>query len=154
MAVVTEDSSAGGSFWTELFSGRITKARQGRIVRQLTALAIWVVVWLGSWQLFETLRSGVLPGLRESAFGQYVIFGAPTMTALVGMWIGFRLVCWPRFASFLIDVEAELSKVSWPSKTELYKAAGVVIFVMVFIALILFCFDMLWQAIFDWLRVS
>jgi preprotein translocase subunit SecE len=76
------------------------------------------------------------------------------MTALVGMWIGFRLVCWPRFASFLIDVEAELSKVSWPSKTELYKAAGVVIFVMVFIALILFCFDMLWQAIFDWLRVS
>lgn len=154
MTAVTEDSSVGGSFWAELFSGRIPKARQGRIVRQLTALSIWVAAWLGSWQLFETLKSGLFPDLRDSAAGPYVIYGLPVLMAIAGMWIGFRIVCWPRFASFLIDVEAELSKVSWPSKSELYKAAGVVIFTMAFMATVLFCFDMLWQAIFDWLRVS
>lgn len=31
---------------------------------------------------------------------------------VVGIWFGYRLVNWPRFADFLISVEAELNKVS------------------------------------------
>jgi preprotein translocase subunit SecE len=154
MAAIPEDSSTSGTLWAELFSGRIPKARQGRIVRQLTCLAIWLAVWLGSWQLFETLRSGLFQDLKSYNWGTYVIYGLPVLAVALGMWVGFRVVCWPRFASFLIDVEAEMSKVSWPSKNELYRAAGVVIFTMAFLAVILFCFDLFWQVIFDWFKVS
>jgi preprotein translocase subunit SecE len=64
------------------------------------------------------------------------------------------LVNWPKFADFLISVEAEMTKVSWPTKTELYRASLVVIFTMALMAVVLFVFDLVWQAIFDWLRVS
>jgi preprotein translocase subunit SecE len=70
------------------------------------------------------------------------------------MWLGYRLVNWPRFADFLIAVEAEMSKVSWPTKTELYRASTVVIFTMAFLALLLFCYDAIWQFLFDLLGVS
>jgi preprotein translocase subunit SecE len=154
MTTVPEDSTMGGSLWAELFSGHIPKARQGRIVRQLTCLSVWLATWLGAWQLYETLRSGVIADFQSSSSGGYFLYGLPILAVAAGMWFGFRLVCWPRFASFLIDVESEMSKVSWPTKNELYKAAGVVIFTMAFMAAILFCFDLIWQFIFDWLRVS
>jgi preprotein translocase subunit SecE len=70
------------------------------------------------------------------------------------MWFGYRLVNWPRFADFLIAVEAEMSKVSWPTKTELYRASMVVIFTMFFLAILLFCYDAFWQLLFDVLKVS
>jgi preprotein translocase subunit SecE len=76
-----------------------------------------------------------------------------TLTAL-GMWFGYRVVNWPRFADFLIAVEAEMSKVSWPSKTELYRASMVVIFTMAFLAILLFCYDAIWQWLFELLGVS
>jgi preprotein translocase subunit SecE len=70
------------------------------------------------------------------------------------MWFAYRLVNWPRFADFLISVEAEMSKVSWPPKTELYRASMVVIFTMAFLAILLFCYDAIWQLLFDLLGVS
>jgi preprotein translocase subunit SecE len=72
----------------------------------------------------------------------------------LGMWLGFRLINWPRFADFLIAVEAELGKVSWPKLNELYRASMVVIFTMAFLALLLFCYDALWQLLFEALGVS
>ncbi len=35
---------------------------------------------------------------------------------MVGLWLCFRLVNMPRFADFLIAVEAEMNKVSWPTR--------------------------------------
>ena len=40
----------------ELARTKVYKPNQGRIVRQLTALAIWVIVGLGCWSLHGTLR--------------------------------------------------------------------------------------------------
>jgi len=154
MATITEDSSSSRSLLTELFAGSIYKGRQGRIVRQLTCLAIWLTVWLGCWQLYDAFRAGLIEGWRGQTYGPYLIAGIPLALAAVGMWIGYRLVNWPKFADFLISVEAEMTKVSWPTKNELYRASLVVIFTMAFMAVLLFCYDMIWQAIFDWLRVS
>ena len=78
----------------------------------------------------------------------------PTTLVLVGMWLAFRAVNWPKFADFLISVEAEMTKVSWPGKTELYRASMVCIFTMAFLAVILFAYDLIWQAIFDFIGVS
>ena len=42
---------------------------------------------------------------------------------------------------------------SWPSKEELIRSSLVVIFMMFFLALVLFGFDLFWQFLFKWLGV-
>ena len=64
-------------------------------------------------------------------------------------WAAFRLVQWPRFADFLISVEAEMSKVSWPARAELLRASAVVILVIFLLAVILFAYDFIWKSIFS-----
>ena len=156
MATVSEDSESGSSLFSELFAGSLYKAKQGRIVRQVTCLALWLSIWLGAWQLYETLGSYSYSDWSEStrgllANGTYVF---PVLLVAIGMWFSFRLVNWRKFADFLISVEAEMTKVSWPTKTELYRASMVVIFTMAFLALLLFAYDLVWQAIFDGIGVS
>ena len=63
-------------------------------------------------------------------------------------WIAFRLVNWPRFADFLIAVEAEMAKVSWPSRRELIRSSVVVLVNMVALAALLWIFDAAWFAFF------
>jgi preprotein translocase subunit SecE len=125
----------------------VYKPNQGRIVRQLTALAVWVVVGLGCWRLYATLRANMEPG-------SYVVLAIPAVLLLAGLWFGYRVVNWPRFADFLIAVEAEMNKVTWPSKDELIRASIVVIFTIFFLAMALFLFDVIWQFIFDLLGVT
>jgi preprotein translocase subunit SecE len=76
---------------------------------------------------------------------QYVI---PLTLLVVGFWAGFRIVNYARFADFLIAVEAEMNKVSWPSKPELIRSSMVVIFVVFTLALILFTYDFIWRFVF------
>lgn len=135
----------------EMFAGSVYKGRQGRIVRQLSCLAIWLLFWFGAWQLYEVLRGGFFDSVRNVPA---VIYGVPAAFALLGTWFGYRVVNWPKFADFLISVESELSKVSWPTKSELYRAAIVVIFTMGILSVLLFFYDLAWQAIFEYLRVS
>tara|TARA_R110002073_G_scaffold59094_9_gene149275 strand:- start:8056 stop:8499 length:444 start_codon:yes stop_codon:yes gene_type:complete len=132
---------------SELFHTKVYKPNQGRIVRQLTALAIWVVVALGCWSLYATLR-GFLPA------GSMLIPAIPMVALAIGVWIGYRLVNWPQFADFLIAVEAEMNKVTWPAKDELIRASVVVIFTIFFLAIALFLFDVVWQFIFNFLGVT
>jgi preprotein translocase subunit SecE len=72
---------------------------------------------------------------------------------LLGLWVAFRIVNVPRFADFLISVEAEMNKVSWPSKTELWRATAVVIFVIFALSFILFMFDAIWSFLFKLLQI-
>jgi len=132
---------------TSLFQASVYKPTQGRIVRQLTALAIWVIVALGCYRLSFAVSSGFLG-----------IPAAPTLVPMVllvsGLWFGFRIVNWPRFADFLISVEAEMAKVTWPSKAELIRASIVVIVTIIILAVSLFLFDIVWQWFFNLIGVT
>ena len=145
----SENGSLIGTMLGELAKTKIYKPAQGRIVRQLTALAIWVIVGLGCWSLHGTLR-----GSGSFAEMQWVEKGIPFLLLLFGAWFGFRIVNLASFADFLIAVEAEMNKVTWPSKDELVRAAIVVIFTIFFLAISLFLFDILWQKIFSILGVT
>jgi preprotein translocase subunit SecE len=48
----------------------------------------------------------------------------------------------PAFADFLISVEGEMNKVSWPSRGELFRASIVVMLVIFFLAALLFFYDL------------
>ena len=64
---------------------------------------------------------------------------------VVGLWLCFRLVNLPKFADFLIAVEAEMTKVSWPTRHELIRGSVVVIVTLVFLAAMLTVYDLIWQ---------
>jgi preprotein translocase SecE subunit len=89
-------------------------------------------------------RDGLNLGLR---------FLIPGVLLLLGLWMSYRMVNVPVFADFLISVEAEMNKVSWPTRTELFRASMVVLILMFSLAVILFCFDLLWKMIFTMLGI-
>jgi preprotein translocase subunit SecE len=139
------------SFVQDLFQFGVYKRNQGRIVRQVTFATIAISLLLGAWQLFDVLSVAdrnaawyLVPGME---------FIAPGLILLVGAWFAYRLVNFPQFADFLISVEAEMNKVSWPSRTELIRSSLVVIFLMFFLAFVLFGFDLVWQILFKALGV-
>jgi len=140
-----------GEFFQELFHVGLYKRSQGRIARQVTAVALAVLVGLGSWRLH-----GELVGLTEDVALDYglrvallLVYGLPIVLLLAGWWISYRLVNLPVFADFLISVEAEMNKVSWPSRSELIRSVLVVIFVIFFLATVLLSFDVVWRWILD-----
>ena len=79
---------------------------------------------------------------HERAIG--IIYGVPVVVCLVLGWVVFRLVNYPRFAEFLISVEAEMNKVSWASKQELYRATVVVLSTMIILGAVLMIYDTIW----------
>lgn len=121
--------------WRELFSFGIYKRSQGRIARQVTFAALAVVVALGAWSLHQYLTDRSMT----------VQLGAAGAVLLVGWWMSYRAVNMPRFADFLIAVEAEMNKVSWPSKGELFRSSVVVIVTMFGLAATLYFYDLFWQ---------
>lgn len=125
------------SFVGEIFHVGLYKPSQGRITRQVTCGVLWTVIALASLRLYQTLY--------EADVWQYI---GPMALLVVGFWAAYRAVNYPKFADFLIAVEAEMNKVSWPSKGELIRSSVVVIFVIFMLAVVLFGYDVLWQYLF------
>ncbi|MEQ8791822.1 MAG: preprotein translocase subunit SecE [Pirellulaceae bacterium] len=148
---------SGGSVWAELFHFGVYKQSQGRIARQLTFVVLAVGIALAAYRLWETMRLTPLPQWipQASALETYLAIDhtLPLTLLLVGLWISFRVVCIPRFADFLIAVEAEMNKVSWPSRGELVRSSMVVIGIILVLAVLLTSFDLLWYTIFSALGV-
>lgn len=133
----------------ELFASGLYKRNQGKMVRQVTAFTIFAVAAALAWRTHALFISPAL-GDQNRAVGYLIALAL----AGVGCWIGYRLVNWPKFADFLISVEAELNKVSWPTQRELVRASIVVIFTILFLSAILFGYDALWKFLFEFLGIA
>lgn len=125
------------SFVGEIFHIGLYKPTQGRITRQVTCATVWLVIGLAAYKLYQTLY----------AAGEWQYIGSFALL-VTGLWAGYRLVNYAKFADFLIAVEAEMNKVSWPSWAELVRSSLVVIFVIFFLAIVLFGYDMIWKFVF------
>jgi preprotein translocase subunit SecE len=128
---------SAGSFVGEIFHVGLYKPSQGRITRQVTCVVFWTVIALASFKLYQTLI--------QADVWRYI---GSLGLLIVGFWAAYRAVNFPRFADFLIAVEAEMNKVSWPSKGELIRSSVVVIFVIFMLAIVLFGYDVFWQYLF------
>ena len=136
----------------ELLRAGVYKKSQGRITRQVTFAALAVTVLLGLWRLSATLHAtypdGVLPVLQARRAGLVPVLRAAgrccwppaggSRTALVNL---------PSFADFLISVEAEMNKVSWPSRGELFRASVVVLLTIIILGFLLAAMDLVWIAV-------
>ena len=152
---MSTDQAAGRSLISEIFAANIYKRNQGRIVRQLTCLAMWLALALGCWRLYTVVMVDMdLPETLSPFVEGLIRRGIPLLVLIAGVWITFRIVNWRRFADFLIAVQAEMNKVTWPGNSELVKASLVVIFTIAFLAALLFGFDLFWRAIFENLGIA
>lgn len=131
-----EKNIAASPLFSELFHLGLYKPSQGRLVRRITFAALAIAAAIGAWQLSDTTL------LMQS--GQAVQYGIPCLVLALGVWIAFRAVNMPRFADFLIAVEAEVNKVSWPSRGELVRSTIVVLITIGLLTVALFAYDILW----------
>lgn len=141
--MVKEKNAAALPLYRELFQLGIYKRSQGRIARQATFAVLVIVVLLAAWRVSELGRN----------INHVVQFGVPAAIGLIGVWFAFRLVNLSSFADFLIAVEAEMNKVSWPTRPELVRSSIVVILLIVFLAAVLYGFDIFWRSLLSLLQV-
>jgi preprotein translocase subunit SecE len=158
--MANEGTSTLGAFWRDLFSTGLYKRSQGRIARQVTFGVLAVVVVLGAWSLLEFMTDKTFPLISkvfdptdpvqkskyDTVNGVYRYF-LPMAVFFGGMWMAFRVVNWPRFADFLIAVEAEMNKVSWPTRTEMIRSSIVVMITIFGLAFVLLFYDLFWQTL-------
>ncbi len=111
-------------------------------------IAVWIVFACGAFRFsqmaFENIHLLNNQGIRYFLAALLAAFGA---------WFGFRLVNWPTFGDFLVSVEAEMVKVSWPGKAELYSSTVVVLAMFFILVAMIFAFDMIWIQIFRFIKV-
>ncbi len=122
----------------ELFHVGIHKRSQGRVSRQVTFATFAIVVAYGLWRLSDQLMD----------YGHWMQYALPSVLLLACWWVTYRLVNVPSFADFLIAVEAEMNKVSWPTRQELFRGSAVVLIMIILLATVLFGFDIFWKTIF------
>ncbi len=129
------------AIFQELIRAGLYKRSQGRITRQATFASLAIVIALGMLRLMQTL---------EASYPQYpqLRFILPGVLFAIGCWVSYRLVNYPSFADFLIAVEAEMNKVSWPTRNELIRSSLVVLIVIFVLAAVLFLFDAFWSFVF------
>jgi len=107
------------------------KRNQGQIARSTTFGALALIVVVGCWRLDQ----------QNSDQAPLMHYYVPLAFMAIGLWASFRALQMPSFADFLISVEGEMNKVSWPSRGELFRATLVVILVVFFLAFLLFAYD-------------
>ena len=101
----------------------------------------WLARWLGQ------------TGETASAFAFIFAYSLSGLIALFGFWFGWRLVHWETFSDFLIAVEAEMAKVSWPGKAELKSSTIVVLTVFLLLAGMIYIYDLVLVFMFRFIGV-
>ncbi len=133
---MSKEKAPASAWWHGWFQTGLYKRNQGRIVRQATFATLAVAILIAAWRFYDTYA--------DSGTTAYV---GSALIAVIGLWLSFRAVNFPRFADFLIAVEAEMGKVSWPTRKELFRGSVVVIVTIVALGLILVFFDLLWSSV-------
>ena len=129
-----------GLFLQELTRGEIYKRTQGKMTRQITCITVWVAAALLAWRVYS-VAVWTFADKWFTGGGMYFKYGVPVLILAVGLWLGYRIVNYAPFADFLIAVEAEMNKVSWPTQTELVRSSTVVIILILGLTVTVFVYD-------------
>jgi len=112
----------------------IYKKGQGVTARWIAAGSLGALAVFGCYELEEAISAH---WVEPKFIGPLV---AGIVFILSALLVGY-IVNMPRFVDYLIHSETELRKVSWPTKDELKRQTAVVIFTIVFFAVILLVAD-------------
>jgi len=140
-------------FLQEMTRGEIYKRTQGKLTRQLTCIAIWLAAALLAYRVYYARSVFAFVDQWVAGSSTYVGYAVPVVVLAVGLWLGYRIVNYAPFADFLIAVEAEMSKVSWPTQQQLVRASAVVIILILGLTVIVFVYDLMLNYLLWWLGV-
>ena len=124
----------------------IYKKGQGFYTRAGTALGTSILTALGCWSLYRKLEG--ITGMKTE-IRMLVQAGVPLFVFLVIIWIIYKVLNKPRVADFMIATEGEMKKVSWSSKKEIFTSTKVVIYTVIFLAMMLFAVDFCFRFMFE-----
>tara|TARA_B100000700_G_scaffold29497_1_gene28354 strand:- start:473 stop:844 length:372 start_codon:yes stop_codon:yes gene_type:complete len=121
----------------------------GLVTRRSTMLTLIIVFGLGIWSLNIWAASNTpSKWLRENANNICAVL------LVASIWFSYRIVHWFKFAEFLIAVQNEMTKVSWPKRPELLRSSFVVILTMFLFTAALFGYDLIWQLLLKAIGIS
>jgi preprotein translocase subunit SecE len=128
----------------------IYKPGQGYWTRLMSAIALSLLVLMGViwlWKLLATVRIGTWEPV-------YIQAAVATVLMAVFGFVGYYLIGRkPRVVDFMIATETEMKKVNWSSRREIMGSTWVVIGLTIFLALVCFSFDAIFQWLFQALNV-
>lgn len=137
--------------WFHTFSYKRT---QGLRSRRYTLMGFLLIGWSGVYSLFEYRAVGTGPWVLAIPFTgdppvrvtvlPDVEYTVPILLAIAAFWISWRAVNMPAFADFLIATEAEMNKVSWPTRKGLVQDTIVVLATTIILTLFLLVVDWFW----------
>lgn len=136
-----------------IVSTEIYQSKQGKVLRRTTAGAIWLACVLACQALYHSFMyewgdTGLwIKFVPESLATMPVAYWFLGVLILLSGWVAYRAVNYPVFADFLIDVESEMTKVTWPSWLELQRATTVVLVTMLIFSVLLLGYDVFWQGL-------
>ncbi|MFH1421339.1 MAG: preprotein translocase subunit SecE [Planctomycetota bacterium] len=125
---------------------KIYKSGQGKNARLVAAVSLSVLNLYGCYSLFNAINSGKWAELVILEIpGVEVLLTPPLLVSVVlFLAVSFAIYwsCnWHKSADFLIETEAELRKVSWPSKNELVGSSAIVLVVIILLSLLILGID-------------
>jgi len=135
------------------FSMHGFKKTQGQHVRRLTLLGILLLLGSGVYVLMSgnTLTTMATNWTLDLPFSDYrlivlpdVKFTLPILLFAFALWFAFRVINYPVFADFLIATEAEMNKVSWTPRKQLFRDTIVVLITVFLITVFLLLVDLFW----------
>ncbi len=132
-----------------LFSATRHRPTMGLVTRRTTMLTLIIVFALGIW----SLNIWVKGNLEGSLFGLDINYTCGFLL-VASFWFSYRIVHWFKFAEFLIAVQNEMAKVSWPKRPELVRSSFVVILTMFLLTAALFGYDLVWQLLLKAIGIS
>lgn len=132
--------SGGGSAAIAPKAGffRIYKPGQGKITRISTGVAAAGLLALVVQWVHSSVITRVDPA---SSVGRNIAHGLAVAVAVVGAILVWKLMNSAKGAEFLITTDAEMKKVNWASRRELFGSTRVVILFLFFIGAFLFVAD-------------
>src|SRR5262249_38359769 len=125
----------------------------GMRVRRATMLGVMLLGGSGIYALYNHVLFGtaVKDWILRIPFMDRVIpilpdvgLTLPLLLAAVCFWPAFRIVNLPVFADFLIATEAEVNKVSWPTRKSVIQDTVVVLVTVILLTFFLFGVDIAW----------
>ena len=132
----------------------IYKKEQGKWTRGLTmGAAATAVLWGAYWMAkhpIDALATSLSMGRQLMVF-QAVGAGAFILGGLyLAFWVSYLR---PGTGDFFITVEGEMKKVSWSSAKEVIGSTQVVVFTLLFMAIVLLVVDVVFCEFFYWIHV-
>ena len=119
-----------------LFSFETHRSKQGYRTR-VTVFSVYILLLL---LIFERFYNNFVDYL-----GVNFCVGVNLFLLAIATWVGFRVLQYSPVVDFLVNIDDESEKVTWPTWPELTRSTLVVLVCMCFFSAYLFLCDFVWQ---------